>query len=117
MRAAGSSPANAAGSSPARSASLPRVTLPLAEINAFHVIGGALAVWAIIVFALGTRMKSFPGSEGGARTVMAITALLVAGTIGAAIATSEKHSAHDSSHGDRENPTHEGEPAENAPNE
>jgi hypothetical protein len=91
--------------------------LPLAEFNAFHGIGIALGAWAVVVTALGLRLHNFPGNEGGARAVMAITVLLVAGTIGAAIATSEKHGAHESSHGDRENPTHEGETPENTPNE
>jgi hypothetical protein len=93
------------------------VILPLAEFNAFHGLGIVLAVWAVIVTALGVRSKAFPPSDGAARAVMAITALLVASTIGAAVATSEKHGAHSSSHGDRENPTHEGETPENAPDE
>jgi hypothetical protein len=95
----------------------------LAEVNAFHVIGSAFAVWAVIVAALGLRRDDFPPSEGAQRAVIVISALLLAGTIGAAIATSEKHEAHGehetkgSSHGDRANPTQEGEPAENQPNE
>jgi hypothetical protein len=93
------------------------VNLPVAEFNAFHGIGIALGTWAVIVFVLGLISKDFPKNEGGARAVMGITVVLVAATIGAAIATSEKHGAHESSHGDRENPTHEGEPAENTPRE
>jgi hypothetical protein len=93
------------------------VTLPLAEFNAFHGLGIALAAWAVVVAVLGFRSASFPSDQGVARVVMAISALLVVSTIGAAIATSEKHGAHESSHGDRENPTHEGETPENAPNE
>jgi hypothetical protein len=92
------------------------VTIPLAEFNAFHGIGLAFFAWAIIVFALGSR-SDFPKSDGAFKAVIAISALLLAGTVGAAIATSEKHGAHESSHGDRENPTHEGETPENAPNE
>ena len=93
------------------------MTLPLAEFNAFHGIGIALAAWAVIVAVLGFMSASFPKNEGGVRAVMAITVLLVVGTLGAAIATSEKHGEHDAGHGDRGNPTHEGETPENAPNE
>jgi hypothetical protein len=93
------------------------VSLPLAEFNAFHGIGIAFTAWAVLVAALGTFSSQFPKNEGGVRAIMAITVLLFAGTIGAAIATSEKHGAHGSSHGDRENPTHEGETPENVPNE
>jgi hypothetical protein len=92
----------------------------LAEFNAFHGIGAAFAVWAVIVSVLGMRRADFPSGDGASRAVMAITALLLAGTIGAAIATSEKHEGHKvkgSSHGDRANPTHEGEPPENTRNE
>ncbi|HEX8647970.1 MAG TPA: hypothetical protein VF715_13840 [Thermoleophilaceae bacterium] len=84
-------------------------------MNAFHVIGGLLAAWAVIVALLGFR--GFPRNEGGVRAVMAITVLLVAGAIGSAIGTSEKHGAHDAGHGDRANPTHGGESPENAPDE
>ena len=89
----------------------------LAEFNAFHGIGIAFAVWAVIVAVLGFTSADFPRTDGLKRTVVVISALLLASTVGAAIATSEKHSAHESSHGDRENPTHGGETPENAPNE
>ena len=92
------------------------MTLPLAEFNAFHGLGIALAAWAVIVAVLGFMSANFPRNDGAARAVMAISALLVVSTIGAAIATSEKHHG-EPSHGDRENPTHEGETPENAPNE
>jgi hypothetical protein len=93
------------------------VTLPIAEFNAFHGLGIALAVWAVIVATLGFRGDGFPKNEGGVKAVMAITLLLVAGAIVSAVATSEKHGAHDAGHGDRANPTHEGETPENAPDE
>ena len=89
----------------------------LAKFTAFHGIGIAFACWAVIVATLGFRNADFPSTEGARRVVIAISALLLAGTIGAAIATSEKHGEHSSTHGDRENPTHEGEQPENAPNE
>jgi plastocyanin len=55
----------------------------------FYVAGGLLASWAVIVsVVLGLRHANFPGSLGGQRTVLAITAALVAGTIATAVATS-----------------------------
>jgi membrane protein DedA with SNARE-associated domain len=93
------------------------VLLPLAKFTAFHWIGIAFACWAVIVSTLGARNPDFPRNGGAQRVVVAISALLVAATLGAAIATSEKHGKHHSSHGDRENPTKPGETPENAPNE
>jgi len=55
----------------------------------FYVAGGLLATWAVIVsVVLGLRHANFPGSLGGQRTVMAITAVLVVGTIATAVVTS-----------------------------
>ena len=92
------------------------MVLPLAEIdpNAFHVIGGIFAIWAVLVTFVGLRMTEFPKNDGGVRAVVAISALLLAGTVGAAIATSEKHEPEG---GDRANPTHQGESPENTKNE
>lgn len=56
-------------------------------MNAFHVIGGLTAIWAVLVALLGITREEFP--RGGAeRIVGAISILLVAGAIGAAIITS-----------------------------
>ena len=94
------------------------MTLPLAEFNAFHGIGLALAAWAVVVAVLGFMGNGFPKSEGGVRVIMTITVLLVAGAVGSAIATSEKHEGSEAGQeGDRANPTHGGETPENAPNE
>ncbi|MEA2474821.1 MAG: hypothetical protein QOE06_2736 [Thermoleophilaceae bacterium] len=78
--------------------------LPLAKFTAYHGLGIALASWAVLVAVLGFSSSRFPGNEGGQRAVMAISVLLVAGTIGAAIATSERHGKHGTAHGDRANP-------------
>jgi membrane protein DedA with SNARE-associated domain len=93
------------------------VVLPLAKFTAYHGLGIALAAWAVIVAALGFSRSTFPKSTGGLRAVMAITFLLVAGTITAAIATSERHGKHETAHGDRANPTAPGESPENRPQE
>ena len=87
------------------------------DVNAFHVIGTIFAVWAVLVSVVGFRSGDFPKSGGTQRAVVVISALLLLSTVGAAIATSEKHAPHESSHGDRENETHKGETPENAPNE
>ena len=57
------------------------------EITAFHVVGIVLAVWALVVTALGVTRPDFPGKGSGQRVVMGISALLVAGAIGTAIGT------------------------------
>jgi hypothetical protein len=56
-------------------------------MNAFHVIGGVLAGWAVLVAILGVSREGFPG-EGGERIVAAISILLVLAAISAAIITS-----------------------------
>ena len=58
----------------------------IAAVNAFHVTGLLLALWALILAALGITREDFPGRPG-ARVVMAISALLVAAAIGSAVLT------------------------------
>ena len=55
-------------------------------MNAFHLVGGLLALWAVVLAALGITRPCFP-SKGGERAVTAISAVLVAGAIVAAIVT------------------------------
>jgi hypothetical protein len=57
------------------------------------MLGLALAAWAIIVAVLGIRFDRFPGTRGGERLVIAISALLVLGTIGSAIVLSAAEDA------------------------
>lgn len=55
----------------------------------FYIAGGVLVVWAMLVsLGLGLRRPEFPANLPGERTVIAITAVLVAVTLTAAIATS-----------------------------
>lgn len=57
-------------------------------MNAFHVIGGVTAVWAVIVAGLGIKSEDFP--RGGIEKVVgAISVVLVTGSIAAAILTAE----------------------------
>ena len=59
------------------------------DITAFHVIGAMLALWALVVTALGVTREDFPGKGRGQAIVMTISGVLVAATITAAIATSK----------------------------
>jgi plastocyanin len=54
-------------------------------VTAFHILGGLLAIWAVIVTALGLRGGDFPRSTGQARLVGAISVLLAVGAISSAI--------------------------------
>lgn len=47
----------------------------------FVVVGGALAVWAVVLSILGVTRNNFPVKLGGERTVMAISGLLAVGAI------------------------------------
>ena len=52
----------------------------------FYVLGGALAVFAVAVGALGiARHATFPPTAGAARGVMGLAALLVVATLAAAV--------------------------------
>lgn len=55
-------------------------------MNAFHVLGGLLAIWALVVSFLGVTREGFPGSSE--RIVGAISVVLVLAAISAAIITS-----------------------------
>jgi hypothetical protein len=55
--------------------------------TAFYILGGAAAAWAIILFALGMRSESFPGSRGAQRGVIAISVLLVVGAMASSVLT------------------------------
>jgi plastocyanin len=57
----------------------------------FYVMGGILVSWAVVLSAIGLSQADFPGSPGRARTVMAISAVLVLATVTSAVATSSKH--------------------------
>ncbi len=54
----------------------------------FYVVGAVLAVYAVVLAALGIRKHDFPGTEGAARGVIALTVLLVAATLASAVLTS-----------------------------
>ena len=56
-------------------------------MNAFHVIGALLALWALTVSFLGVTRENWPGDDRTERVVAAISVLLVVGAIGSAVIT------------------------------
>jgi hypothetical protein len=55
----------------------------------FYIVGGLLAVFAVLISALGLkRIGSFPSSTGQARGVIGLAGLLVLATVAATIITS-----------------------------
>jgi hypothetical protein len=56
---------------------------------AFYIAGIVLAVFAVVISAIGIRgHETFPPSRGAARAVMGLAAILVAATMAAAVITS-----------------------------
>jgi hypothetical protein len=62
-------------------------------VEGFYIAGGALAVWALIVSALGVVREDFPSTPGATRLVGAISIVLVIAAIGSAIyfSATEEH--------------------------
>jgi hypothetical protein len=54
----------------------------------FFIIGGALAVYAVILSTIGIQRPKFPSDARGQRGVIAMTAVIVVLAIAAAILTS-----------------------------
>jgi hypothetical protein len=61
---------------------------PAKSKTAFYILGGVLAVWAVVISAVGITQPEFPGKPAQARAVMAFTALLVIAATASAVATS-----------------------------
>jgi hypothetical protein len=57
-------------------------------VNAFHVCGIILALWALIVTFIGVTRESFPATDGAARAVGAISIVLTIAAIGSGLYTS-----------------------------
>jgi mannitol-specific phosphotransferase system IIBC component len=55
--------------------------------TAFYILGGAAAVWAIVLFSVGMRSPTFPGSAAAQRGVIAISVLLVISAMASAVLT------------------------------
>jgi hypothetical protein len=62
-------------------------------VEGYYFAAGALAVWAVLVTAIGVRVENFPATPRATRIVGAISIVLVASTIGLAIylSANEKH--------------------------
>jgi predicted permease len=56
-------------------------------VNAFHVCGALLAIWALVVAVLGITREGFPASDRAARAVGAVSVVLTLLAIGTAIYT------------------------------
>jgi formate-dependent nitrite reductase membrane component NrfD len=56
-------------------------------VNAFHVCGIILALWALLVTFIGVTREDFPSTDGAARAVAAISILLTVAAIGSGIYT------------------------------
>jgi plastocyanin len=55
------------------------------DINAFHIIGGLLALWAVALAAMGVLNHNFP-PKGMEKVIIGISVILVIGAISSAIA-------------------------------
>jgi hypothetical protein len=64
-------------------------------VEAFYIIGGVLAGWAVLVSFLGITRSGFPGSATAERAVALISAVLVLGAVGAAIIGALNESEHE----------------------
>ena len=56
-------------------------------MNAFHVVGGLLAIWAVVVSYLGITREGFPNTDLAERVVSIVSVVLVIGAIGTAVYT------------------------------
>jgi plastocyanin len=70
-------------------------------VNAFHVLGGLFAVWAVVLTAIGIRREDFPHAGLQTLAVGTISVVLAAAAIGSGIVTSAQETHEE-----------EGEPAE-----
>jgi len=53
----------------------------------FFIAGGAFAVWAVVLFAVGMRSQSFPGGQTAERGVIAVSVVLMAAAMATAVIT------------------------------
>jgi hypothetical protein len=65
-------------------------------VNAYHVCGIVLAVWAVCVSFVGITREDFPSSAGQQRLVAVVSITLALATIGTAIYTSATEDEDDS---------------------
>jgi plastocyanin len=68
------------------------------DVNAFHVIGGLFAVWAVVLTAIGIRREDFPRPGLQTVAVGTISVLLAASAIGSGIVTSALEEEEEEGH-------------------
>ncbi|HLM25537.1 MAG TPA: hypothetical protein VK304_01055 [Thermoleophilaceae bacterium] len=56
-------------------------------MNAFHVVGGLLAIWAVVVSFLGITREGFPNTKLAERLVTVVSVVLVFAAIATAVYT------------------------------
>lgn len=61
---------------------------PEASKLPFYAVGGALAVWAVVLSAIGLGRPEFPGGEAAARGVMLLSVGLMVGAMATAVIVS-----------------------------
>jgi hypothetical protein len=66
-------------------AARPRAAVTFGAVTGFYIAGIVLAVWALVVTAVGVMREDFPATPGATRLVGAISLLLVVAAIGSAI--------------------------------
>jgi hypothetical protein len=54
----------------------------------FYILGGVVALWAVVLAGIGLNRPEFPGGRRGEQGVIGLTLMLVVLAIGAAILTS-----------------------------
>jgi plastocyanin len=67
-------------------------------VNAFHVIGGLFAVWAVVLTAIGIRREDFPRPGLQTVAVGTISVVLAASAIGSGIVTSALEEGEEEGH-------------------
>ena len=68
-------------------------------MNAFHILGGLLALWALIVSFLGITRENFPASKSAERAVIAISVVLWMLAVSSAVLTAvEEHNEKEKEH-------------------
>jgi hypothetical protein len=58
-----------------------------ASKTAFYIFGGLLAVWAVVLSAIGMSSATFPATTGAKRGVIGITSVFVLAAMATAVIT------------------------------
>jgi hypothetical protein len=53
----------------------------------WYIVGGVLALWAVVLSAIGLTRPDFPGEKGGRQVVMLISFVLVVAAMTSAVAS------------------------------